>query len=90
MFFRTPIEMPSSRHPYSEWDFYQHMTSSMWHGAPPKIDRVWHAKAHQRRSRASTRHAGRPVLKPGPWRGPPYRALSTSTSGWGPRINPMG
>ncbi len=92
MIFRTPIEKPSSRHPHSGWDFYQHMISSRWHGAPPKIDRVYHAKAQGLRSRATSRHTvgirRLPVIKPGPWVGP--SVPSKSASGHGPLINPFG
>lgn len=89
MIFKTPIDQPSSRHPYSGWDYYQDFIRVRWHGAPPKIARVWHAKARQSmRSRAVSRHTlgiRRPDLVSR--RGPSH--LSASTSGQGPLIQPF-
>lgn len=92
MIFRTPIEKPSSRHPYSEWYYYQHLTSPPGRHGPKKLIQVWHAAVMRPpRSRATTRHTvgvrHLPVVKPGPWVGP--SVPSKSTGGHGPLINPF-
>lgn len=84
MIFTAPIEKPSSRHPYSGWDYYRWWAESR---RPPKVHRVWHAQARRPpRSRATSRHTigiRRPdrMVRSGP------PTLSESTSGHGPRIS---
>lgn len=84
MIFKTLIDQPSSRHPYSGWDHYRSMLDRK--RPPPKSYRVHHAAViRPARSRATSRHTvgvNRPdrLIR----RGPSH--LSASKSGSGPLI----